>query len=113
MIKKEGIAHDADPVQIKFPEHRQSGTVHTIQLWFRDATGAIGAPAAGTVTIKARAPGAPIYGKPQERVIDVTSDENWLQTFNGIHLEALELTLDSVTADYTMGYAVSSSFGGA
>lgn len=110
-IKKEGLGNGTytEP----FADHRQSGTVHTIQLWFRDANGDIGAPAAGTVTIKARAPGGPAFEALDGNLVDVTDRANWLQELKGMHIEALELTLASVTTDYTMGYAISSSFGGA
>ena len=111
-IKIEGIAHDADPVSIEFAEHRQSGSVHTIQLTLRNAAGVIEAPAAGTVTIKVRSPGGGAFESVEGSAVDVTDRANWTQTLKQ-HVEALELTPGSVTADYTIGVAISSSFGGA
>jgi len=111
-IKKKGYDAGAGPFEIPFTDHKQSGSTHTIQITMRDSTGAIAAPAAGTLTIQVRAPGGPAYEDVGSNQIDVTSRANWMQTIVG-HIEALRITPASVTAGYTFDLAISSSFGGA
>jgi len=111
-IKKQGYDAGAGPFEIPFPEHKQSGSTHTIQITMRNSAGAIAAPSAGTLTIKVKAPGGAAYEDVGSNQIDVTSRTNWIQTITQ-HVEALQVTPAGVDAGFTFDLAISSSFGGA
>lgn len=113
-IKKQDLDAGASSHEVDFNTEPggQPGSTHTIQIAMRDSTGAIAAPAAGTLTFKVRAPGGADFEDVTDNVIDVTSRANWMQKINQ-HIEALQVVPDSVTAGYTFDLAISSSFGGA
>ena len=78
-----------------------SATHHQIQITVRNGSSTIAAPAAGTLVVNGKAPGAPDH-EPFITSIDLTDRANWLQLNKIGRLENIECVIASLTASHTV-----------
>lgn len=73
---------------------------HQIQITCYNSSGTVAAPAAGTLTVKARTPGLEEYESVTDGTLDLTSRDNWLQTLDAV-ADSIQITPASLDAAAT------------
>lgn len=84
-----------------------SATFLQLQITVRDSGGTPAAPAAGTLTIKAKAQHGGELIELQNSPVDLTLQDNWLVYIDRILAAELEFTPNGLTATYTYEVVVS------